>query len=66
MTTIEERLEYLDTLINMIADAEEDIGTYVDDNDDYCKEASDAAYFMLTQIGCALSTILDIRETMLR
>lgn len=66
MTTIEERLEYLDTLINMIADAEEDIGTYVGDNGDYCKEASDVACTMLAQIGCALSKIIDIREAVLR
>jgi len=66
MTTIEERLEYLDTLINMVADAEEEIGTYVKDHDDHCREASDVAYFMLTQIGCALSVILDIREAVLR
>ncbi len=66
MTTIEERLEYLDTLINMIADAEEDIGTYVEDHDDHCREASDVAYTMLAQVGCALSKILDIREAVLR
>lgn len=66
MTTIEERLEYLDTLIEKIGDAEESIGEYVSYNDDQCKEASDVAYFMLAQIGCALSMILDIREAVLR
>ena len=64
--TIEARLEYLDTLINKIADAEEDIGKYVHDNDDQCREASDVAYTMLAQVGCALSKILDIREAVLR